>query len=77
MISGWEHRALHRPALMLEELGVELVVIPPDGAQPLDLSKLQAELKKAQAKVDAAKASAGEREKKRLGKKKRGKGAKR
>ncbi len=46
LISAWEHRALQRPALMLQERGVELVVIPPDGALPVDLSKLRSELEK-------------------------------
>ena len=44
LLSGWEHHALHRPALKLAAQGVETVVVPPSTTAPVDLEVLEGAL---------------------------------
>lgn len=46
LCSAFEHHALHRPLQLLEQRGVDLEVIPPAGAAPLDLEVLEATLRR-------------------------------
>ncbi len=53
VVSGLEHHALDRPARLLEARGVERVVVPRAGREPLDLDALEAELRRGRVRLVA------------------------
>lgn len=53
VVSSLEHHALHRPAQLLASRGVELTVVPRAQDGPLDLTALEAELRRGRVRMVA------------------------
>ncbi len=57
VISSWEHHAIHRPALKLQEMGVKVLTVPPSTDSPFDLDTLHQFLTKHNVRLVAVSAA--------------------